>query len=1022
MITQVPSVLPHKSNIVQKVDMLFLPSFNLEYARDLGALKANLQPFSEMRHETDKLHFVSCDDGEWQESMNSGESGHIGFGTKPLGMAPFFVESPQCGLGLEPTFTTQWAFTGLLDCSDRIEKVPCKSRKKLTHHKWMFFSGSDVLITFKHSPALYGLVASLLDQKRRITMGNKYQHPEFTGIVLTDDEGIEYDLYLKVYDVCGLLGAGGYNEAAQIAKVESFSADSKKLMDKYKTTMREGYIAEHEKWICYTLNDLNCLEIFEGAAALWNQICEDMDVAPITMHLTHGANVVALNQNIIAKKLGLDAYESLSKLGLFDPDKMTEKKGASPVTSMKGLLTMLNRQGSAEWLVTQNDDNKFILGAVDGGRCKNELPRRTRIVDVITGHKRTAIVVDTDIDGCYGNGLMNQLYPIGRATILSFTRSQTARPTLKDFISNKENKSKGIPKGLFSDLVSGLWYARFSTSEPLSFDQDLLISKLNLNPKSLAELQGHDSEAEMPQPGEGNDGVVGGEFVMLRRDLQCVTLTHDLLQVAKAVLSSKEWAEFTDKMTLDALTYYPRSCQVQTTDELIKAYKNEGAHETWLNDEQKTVRQDKRANAWMALDMGDGWVDKLAGLRKKYPKGSAENTFYKLIINCIYGVACSVFFPTFSNVVVANNITARARALAWMMAKSRRGQASITDGSMADLNACLYWRGSKPGMHTLANLDNLQSLSRQTRSRLEIAPLNLTVTETWEVGTPWEIKGYRTVKDKDGNDVLMTTLSNGSVEVEGSQNNWGAFDRAEWAHMKRFFGSGIDILDKQGKKAGWDSEKQETFVKPQDGLFAFEIKEMYASAAFQSQSNYYAVRADGKEVLKARGNNPKKVQYLDPFENEVYPGVPIKNVLKAIHDGLPIQPEPQVFTGTVIKVKAWKIGMKSKNPNAIKSRQLFPGQTTHKTSHIKPISISMFRFLTQDQYESWKKNHGKLRDIYGWGLEGFFVNADGTLDYDRAVNEIQDAIDAGKRFFKVTPEFPEHPMKSMKPEDIDWTV
>jgi hypothetical protein len=232
-------------------------------------------------------------------------------------------------------------------------------------------------------------------------------------------------------------------------------------------------------------------------------------------------------------------------------------------------------------------------------------------------------------------------------------------------------------------------------------------------------------------------------------------------------------------------------------------------------------------------------------------------------------------------------------------------------------------------------------------------------------------------------------------------------------------------------EVGWDKELGKPVKTTRKGQFAFEIKEMYASAAFQSQSNYYAVRADGKTILKARGNNPKKKQYLDPFEQEEYQnGVPIKNVLKAIHEGQPIAPEPRVFTGTVLKVKAWKIAASSNNPNVVQQQGMFPGETTHKASHIKPISISMFRFLTEGQYESWKKRHEQLREEFGWGLEGFFVDAEGRLDYDRAVCAIQDAIDAGKNWLKPISEFPTHPMKSDKLEwesegselmtDIDW--
>ncbi|MEO0968266.1 MAG: hypothetical protein AAFX80_07980, partial [Cyanobacteria bacterium J06639_18] len=55
----------------------------------------------------------------------------------------------------------------------------------------------------------------------------------------------------------------------------------------------------------------------------------------------------------------------------------------------------------------------------------------------------------------------------------------------------------------------------------------------------------------------------------------------------------------------------------------------------------------------------------------------------------MYGDMVSKYFMT-SNPVVGNNITARARCLAWFMEKGLHGWQSITDGCAFELNGVLY--------------------------------------------------------------------------------------------------------------------------------------------------------------------------------------------------------------------------------------------------------------------------------------------------------------------------------------------
>jgi hypothetical protein len=48
------------------------------------------------------------------------------------------------------------------------------------------------------------------------------------------------------------------------------------------------------------------------------------------------------------------------------------------------------------------------------GYCKNLTPQTTR---------HNELLVDVDIHSCYGNGLLNQDYPIGRPCFISYRKT-----------------------------------------------------------------------------------------------------------------------------------------------------------------------------------------------------------------------------------------------------------------------------------------------------------------------------------------------------------------------------------------------------------------------------------------------------------------------------------------------------------------------------------------------------------------------------------------------------------------------
>lgn len=151
--------------------------------------------------------------------------------------------------------------------------------------------------------------------------------------------------------------------------------------------------------------------------------------------------------------------------------------------------------------------------------------------------------------------------------------------------------------------------------------------------------------------------------------------------------------------------------------------------------------------------MGKDWIDVLLGLRQNADKDSTKNAGLKLIINATYGVQASSYFDI-GNVVVANNITARARGFAWMMAKAFGMYQTITDGGIFNLNTVNHWKDKRPGLHTLTHINNTKSLKTKTISRITTIPLG---------GKEWKLVN----RDKE-----ETTVSRGDENIRGKQNCW----------------------------------------------------------------------------------------------------------------------------------------------------------------------------------------------------------------------------------------------------------
>jgi hypothetical protein len=100
-----------------------------------------------------------------------------------------------------------------------------------------------------------------------------------------------------------------------------------------------------------------------------------------------------------------------------------------------------------------------------------------------------------------------------------------------------------------------------------------------------------------------------------------------------------------------------------------------------------------------------------------------------------------------------------------------------------------------------------------------------------------------------------------------------------------------------------------------------------------------------------------------------------------------------------IKERILKVGDYRRNYRNWKDTNVYPGCTIENPGLLREFSLSQFTFQTVNQYKSWKREYERFVRLYGQSYEMFFLNADGTLNYQKMVESVDASIRSGKQSF-----------------------
>lgn len=750
-----------------------------------------------------------------------------------------------------------------------------------------------------------------IEQGRRLIASNKSRGGNleeqfiYLNRYLLYIDGIRFGLQIEFFDYSAMTGNGGLDNFAKIGGHELKFKDTLELSDK--ENMRDTYLNKPEEFDNYALGDLEVYDIAIKVDDLIGGMYRDTGNAH---HYKQGESSRLTIGATVAK--------------FFEASLMT----ALNISDLK-LLHSLTKPGTAETIKESNETSKYNA-KVDGGRCRNNRP---------TDVRTEGLICDIDISGCYGEGLRAQEYPLGNPVQIGYP--------IKSDINEYKTLGQFLNK-YGHELIPGLWSVRISTKPgyKLKYKQDFFTSWFP--PKNLDKLPTDSDLESIEWWTEDNVGTTK----ILRNEINLAVFQHDGLKWLDNVASPRQRREILDNTLVISAIYYPKSCRVNNLDELLAAQKNHKGKNTCTpkgkGKNTKIVKVEQECHAWFSVNLGDALITELLKKRNEYPSKTPLNILHKLFINTVYGDQVSPYFPI-GNTCVGNNITARARAMAWYMEKGLHGFQTITDGCAFEIERVPY-----PEKNRLTSETLLDAHSKGTHNG--------------------NFKFKSLITEYSDENKLIEVLPVLILEK-----------------LRADFPS-VDVLHQATKS--WKGEDRigqfELAVKDlKDG-----IPTLFKGIATNGSANYWLVHRESPTTAKYRSWSTKPHEIIESnLVVNIMNSKPAQEFLENIYRNPEAVPRSKcIKTKRILKTGTYKAMYSTIGENS----KLFPGCTVEGVRIIRECPLATFTFDTMEQFKSWEREQKKLIAKTGQSYESFYLNPDGTLNYVKMIREIDALIQAGK--------------------------
>jgi hypothetical protein len=924
--------------------------------------------------------------------------------------------------GLEPAPTPTTGYLGADYLRDvggvsvkireaRAGEIHLRQLKKCTFVMVAHFATAELNIVFSGSLKAEIKLLQRSEGESQILSGRRLQcqGKHKTDIIslnhIVTVDGVDFEMCLKIIDTGAIHGIASY---AGIAEAVGHDLPFKNLFNSdQKSRMIDMAVERAQDFQDYALGDLDVYEIIEKNKVKFKEVYELVGLGDYYRNpkLTIGGTVKDLFEASLAHFFGI--------------------KGDKWVEQLKVAIDSFIHPASSDALRKWVNFTRAILSKVEGGRCRNNRPidmsvkssfklketqlsRRNELIGLLKLYDTP--VCDIDISSCYGEGQRNQDYPIGNPEYFDYVNSGnneyiSLRAWLKAYdvdidalreTAKRKDFSVWYNQDFCGELVSGLWMARVSTFKDLKYSQDFVASwfmdsshGVEMLAKFLAEMK-CDTELATTENVVFDEDI--GSLKIFNNSIKNGVITHDFLQWLFAIATPRQCNEMLDNIKILSSMVYPASQRIKPENgalglEMLAKAKSEWVEKNTTHRIKEVSRSStiqmnfRECHAWFSVNLGTLLVDKLLIERKKAKiecgAKSPLDILFKLCVNTLYGDMVSKFFVT-SNPVVGNNITARARALAWYMEKGLHGQQPITDGCAFTMNNVLF-----PGRDMISGESVNLHRENSTLSRRKIKTGSL--GGVGKLSVQWLNEKPYLISDEE-------TVIENSLE-------WIA--KVAMEHLQNLFPM-VDVLHKESESLDLDKKTKVVTRSKRVGQFTFEVKDIFHSGCFHGSANYALENPNGL-MFKARGYETKREHLGVEIDTESdvveftlsdrygTKNNPAKDFLTQVLEN----PESVKRQIPAIKSGILKVGEYKNASKRFDDVGIEPGDNILKSVLMQEFSLSQFTFQNHDQYVSWKKTVEKAKDKQKQSLEGYFLNEDSSLNLKALAVWVDDAIARG---------------------------
>lgn len=737
--------------------------------------------------------------------------------------------------------------------------------------------------------------------------------------------------------------------------------------------MHIAYFRYPKKFDRYALGDLHVYKALKRNSELSRQIYKALGTTTyfIPPFLTIGRTQATLDESTVFK--------------LFDVPHDDKEQQAL-------ILKQACEPGTAQHFREETTSTVAIQAKVVGGRVGADRMLLT---------SQEAVWFDSDLANCYATTLKNMQRPFGRPMSIKYPTGTPLEDmrTLRQELDHHHywNRER-------NELVPYLWlaYVSMKSDVELKHPQTFFPSYYGFNPKREVTSKLYDDMIVNLQEDRYEFAVDSGNVKIFSHHIQNAPLGQHGLEWVLYACGPKQRDELLDNLYVQSMAYYKRSDRVSTIAELRERWgeargQNKCEDRMLPDKDGKLVTtqyiENQPSYAWISKNMGEMSINAFLTNRNKYAKGTPLNNRFKLSSNTAYGVIVSPHFPI-GNVVFGGNVTEAARAGCWYMVNTCNGVQSITDGTQGDLNHMVHLEKNTNQQYlTQGAVYNLRLEKRSRHSHITLKPLPPYDSYTLE-SEPEKLTLRRW---KNGVD---EPLSNILLDPTPTPPLWSK-DIQEWLNPAL-----VDFV-----RHSWDPRITvlnfivPTFDAPEtthppipEGLYKYEVKDLYTRASFHGAANYLLENAHDP-VAKHRSYS-KRVRYdayrlerglivRDPYYDKHNP---LKLFMFHLRDNPCAVPRGLLY---VYKKMLRPNELSIKRKSLGEHTDLSQGDSYCMPGLFREYSHSQYRFKNADQRGDIEKEYMQSRKRHGQYVECFFVNPDGTLNVQRMLIEVQAAIDTG---------------------------